>query len=514
MKRTITKTNLSEVAAKGSIYTFLSLLIQKFGGLLFTVILARLLLPELFGVYALVISIVTIAMTFTDLGIGTTGIRYISESLGKGNKKEGRSYARFFLKMKFALVLITIIILFAFSKYLSFSIYKNPFIYYPLIFSCFFIISESFREFFSGFFAIRKDLRPTVYFNLLLQISKISFSVLAILFLISEFEISGLFLAFFVSSFITLLISLYILLKKDKEFLLGKINKVDRFKINNYWKFMAIATLSIAFFGSIDTLMLGGFIGTEYLAYYRVSLSLILTISAIFPISSIFLPIFTQINKKRFERGFQKTIRYILMISIPATIGVLFIAKYLIFVVYGIDYLPALSSFYFLSLLIITTPLISLYSIILESKEKPKIVSNAVLISLLSNIIFNYIAIKIFISNPLGMIAGVGFATALSRIILLGILIFYSRKELGIRVKGIGLRKPIFSTSVMIIFLFLFNSLVNMNLFWGILEIILGVGVYLGTFLLVKGLNKDDWTLWRDLFKYRTKKNKKNYLSS
>jgi len=473
MKKGIKKTNLSKVAAKGSVYTFASLLIQKFGGLLFTIIIARILLPELFGVYALVLSIVTIVMTFTDLGLGTTAIRYISDSLG--NKKRCRSYARFFLKRKIMLILIATIILFASSQYLSFSIYKNPLIYYPLIFSCFFIVSEAVRDFFSIFFVARKDLKPTVFFDLFSQILKIVFSILALLIFTSEFKIPGLFIAFFISSFVTLLISFFILLKKDKEILFGETEKIDKTKINLYWRYMAIATLSIAFFGSIDTLMLGGFIGTEYLAYYRVSLSLILTI------------------------------RYILMISIPATIGVLFIAKYLIFVVYGIDYLPALSSFYFLSLLIITTPLISLYSIILESKEKPKIVSNAVLISLLSNIIFNYIAIKIFISNPLGMIAGVGFATALSRIILLGILIFYSRKELGIRVKGIGLRKPIFSTSVMIIFLFLFNSLVNMNLFWGILEIILGVGVYLGTFLLVKGLNKDDWKLLRELIKFRIK---------
>ena len=92
MKKGIKKTNLSKVAAKGSVYTFASLLIQKFGGLLFTIIIARILLPELFGVYALVLSIVTIVMTFTDLGLGTTAIRYISDSLG--NKKRCRSYAR------------------------------------------------------------------------------------------------------------------------------------------------------------------------------------------------------------------------------------------------------------------------------------------------------------------------------------------------------------------------------------------------------------------------------------
>jgi len=501
MKKNIKKTNLSEVAAKGSVYTFASLLIQKFGGLLFTIIIARILLPELFGVYALALSIVTIVMTFTDLGIGTTAIRYISDSLGNKNKKEGRSYARFFLKRKIMLVLIATIILFALSKYLSFSIYKNPLIYYPLIFSCFFIVSEAFRDFFSIFFVARKDLRPTVFFDFSSQILKIAFSVLALLIFTSEFKVPGLFLAFFISSFVTLLISFFVLLKKDKEILFGKTEKIDKMKVNLYWRYMAIATLSIAFFGSIDTLMLGGFVGTEYLAYYRVSLSLILTISAMFPISTIFLPIFTQINKKRFERGFQKTIRYILMISIPATIGVLFIAKYLIFVVYGIDYLPAIFSFYFLSLLILTTPLISLYSIILESKEKPKIVSNAVLISLLANILFNYLAIKIFISNPLEMIAGVGFATALSRIILIGILVFYSRKELGIKVKGIGLKKPLFATTIMGIFLYIFNIYLDINIFTGIVEIVLGAGIYLGTFLLVKGLNKEDFKILKDLIK-------------
>ncbi|MBU1252135.1 MAG: hypothetical protein KKC96_00915 [Nanoarchaeota archaeon] len=58
--------------------------------------------------------------------------------------------------------------------------------------------------------------------------------------------------------------------------------------------------------------------------------------------------------------------------------------------------------------------------------------------------------IKVFISNPIWVIAGVEFATALSRAILLGILVFYSGRELGLKVKGIGLRKPILSTIAMV----------------------------------------------------------------
>ncbi|MDP3966124.1 MAG: flippase [archaeon] len=496
------KNNLSEVAAKGSIYNILSLVILKLGGLIFTIILARILLPELFGVYALVLSVFTIVMTFTDLGISTASVRYISDSLGRRNKKMARSYVRYFFKRKLILIFIAVVALLGISKYLSFSIYQNPLIYYPLIFSCLFIISESFREFFGFLFVARKDLKPNVFFDLISQLSKIVFSVIALLIFATDFKISGIFIAFFISSFITSLISFFVLRRKDKEILFGHSEKIkDKSKVNTYWKYMAIATLSLAFFGSIDTLMLGGFVSTEYLGYYRAALSLILAIAAIFPLSSIFLPIFTQINKKRFVRGFQKTIRYLLIFSIPATMGVVFIAKHLIFLIYGEAYLPATSSVYFLSLLVITSSLISLYSTVLESKERPKIVGYAVLISLAFNVILNYAAIKIFMKEPLMVIAGVGFATVLSRTALLLILVFYSRKYLGLKIKGIGLRVPILSTVVMSMFLYAFNQFIDINLFTGIIEIILGAGIYFGVLVWLGGLNKDDWDLLKTLIR-------------
>ena len=267
--------------------------------------------------------------------------------------------------------------------------------------------------------------------------------------------------------------------------------------------FMGIANISLIFFGSIDTLMLGKFVALEYLGYYRAALSLVIAIAILSFPSGMLLPVFTQINGKRFDRGFHKTLRYILMISIPATAGIIFIAKYLIKAVYGDTYLLATSSIYFLSLLILTTPLIGLYSIIFQSKEKPKIVSNAVLISLFINIILNTCAIFLFKNNPLFIIAGVGLATSFSRIILLSLLIFNTKKEFNFRVKGIGLRAPIFATIIMCAFLLGFNHFVNMNIFFGIMEIIIGAGIYLGSLILLKGINKEDFQLIKSIFKKR-----------
>jgi PST family polysaccharide transporter len=503
MEEKIAQQNLSTVAVRGSVYNTISLFISKFGGLIFTIIIARTLLPELFGVYALALSIITIFTTFTNLGLDDTFLRYLSKSFSKSSRKESRSYLRYFVKLKISLGLISIILLLVISRYLSYSVYKNPLLFYPLIFSCLFILSESMRNFFATIFTAKKDFKTPLLFVISLQILNILLSIFAVLMLTDSFKISGIFIAFFISSFFTLILMFYILLKKDKNLFVGETERINKFKINSYWKFMILASVSLTFFGSIDTLMLGKFVASEYLGYYRAALSLVITVATMFSLSGLFLPIFTQISGKRFSRGFHKTLRYILLLSIPATGGIIFIAKYLIKAIYGNEYILGAASIYFLAILIVTTPLIGLYSIIFQSKEKPKIVSNSILISLFVNIILNIFVIFLFKNNPLFMISGVGLATSISRILLLELLIFHAKREFGFKVKGIGLRAPIFATIVMCLFLLIFNYFINLNIFLGIIEVVLSIGVYFGVLILAKGVTKEDFKLIKGLIKKR-----------
>ena len=193
MKEKIEDQNLSKIAIKNSSYSLATGLICKFGGLIFTILIARLLLPELFGVYALVLSIVTIFMTFTNLGVNETFLRYFSEALGKKNKNKARGYLRYLFKIKTVFLVLVILIILLFSKFLSYDIYNKPLLFYPLIFSCLFIIAESFKNFISQLFLATKNLKPLPLLELLHQTAKISFSILAILILSSEFKVAGLF---------------------------------------------------------------------------------------------------------------------------------------------------------------------------------------------------------------------------------------------------------------------------------------------------------------------------------
>jgi len=499
-KNTLSK-NLSKIALENSSYSFILTLILKFGGLIFTVLIARILLPELFGVYSLALSIVTIVISFTDFGIDNTFLRYFSAALGRKDKLRARSYFKYLLKIKLSLIFLFILIILIFSKFIAYNIYNKPLLFFALIFSCFFIIMESLTTFFGNILIATKNLKPLPLLVSLNQLIKILLSLLIISLVKYEFKVPGLFLAFAISGGIYLFLMLLIAYKKNKEFLRGSKVNIDKKQVNHYLRFMAIASLSLTFFASIDILMLGKFVAVEYLGYYRVSLSLILTIASLFSLSSIFLPIFTQIYNERFKRVFHKTLRYILILSIPSTAGIIFISKYLIKAIYGNNYILSASSMNFLSLLILTTPLIGLYSIIFQSKEKPKIVSNAILFSLFTNIILNIFVIFLFKEKPLFMIGGIGLATSLSRIFLLSILIFKAKTEFNFKIKGVGLRAPIIATLIMSIFLFIFNHYINMNIFLGIIEIILGAGIYILFLIILKGINKNDWQIFKNFFK-------------
>lgn len=505
MEEEIKNQNLSKIAIKGSVYSVISLFISKFGGLIFTIIIARILLPELFGVYALALSIITIFMVFTNLGLDETFLRYFSESIGKKDKSESRSHLKYLVKIKISLSLISVIILLIFSKYLSYTIYKKPLLFFPLIFATLFILSESMRTFFATIFTAKKDFKSPVFFTFSLQVLNILLSVFAILLLTDSFKISGIFLAFFISSLLTLILMFYILIKKDKSLFLGKTEKIDKNKINSYWKFMILTSISLTLFGSVDILMLGKFVASEYIGYYRASISLVFTIASLFVLSGIFLPIFTQIHGKRFARGFKKTLRYLLILSIPSCAGVLFLAKYIIKLIYGNEYLLGTTAIYFLAPLIITVPLVSLYSFVFQSKEKPRVVGNSVFLSLIVNIIFNLTAILLFKNNPLFMIAGVGLSTSLSRVLLFGFLAISAKKKFSFKLRGIGLRAPIFATIIMSLFLFFFNRFMNINLFFGLVEILGGIIIYFSILILIKGVSREDWKIIKSVIKKETK---------
>jgi len=90
---------IKEQLIKNSFWSVLLTFISRAGALIFTVVLVRIFSPEKFGIYTLALSIAMIFLSFTDLGVEQTMMKYVSSEINK-NKKKTAAYFKFLLKLK------------------------------------------------------------------------------------------------------------------------------------------------------------------------------------------------------------------------------------------------------------------------------------------------------------------------------------------------------------------------------------------------------------------------------
>lgn len=491
------KKPLGKETVKNSAYSLAGTLTTKFAGLFIAIVLARILLPELYGIYGLILSITGMAMIFTDLGINKTITRYIAYYIGKKDTKKARSYLRYFLYVKLVLIFLVVFAIIIFSKFISNVIFQKPIIFIPLLFSCFYILTKSLFGFSQSVFASQKDFKKITFLKILNNTSRFVFAVIAVLILTGIYAVAGVFVGFafaFLFAFFYFLVYSY----KNKELFVGEKVPIEKSRVTKYILYMALAGISLKIFGAIDTLMLGRFVETEFIGYYRAALNLVKTVSALLGFGAVLLPTFTQISGEQLKRGFQKTSRYILMFSIPATAGLFMLAKYFMLAIYGKEYVLGTLPLYVLILMVLIQPLIAFYSSIFQAKEKAKSLAKSVFVSLLVNIALNYILIKsLLVYGGEYALLGAAIATVSARGIYLTQLSYKTKQSFKLTQNKISILKFVFATLVMSLFLIVFNKLVDMNMILGVIEIAAGILIYFTTLYLIKGIEKEDREIFR-----------------
>jgi len=108
---------LSQKIAKDSFYNFSTTLISRIGAVIFTIILTRILAPEQFGIYSLVLSMVFLLVMVIDTGINTALLKFVGN---EGDKKSSAYFRHILgLKLKFALATSVGIIVLAYPLYFN-----------------------------------------------------------------------------------------------------------------------------------------------------------------------------------------------------------------------------------------------------------------------------------------------------------------------------------------------------------------------------------------------------------
>jgi len=405
-------------------------LIAKVGSLLFTIIIARLLMPELFGLYSLALGTIVLFAGFSDFGVSTAMVTFISKSLGKEKFGKAKAYLKKLLKYKVLVVLIVSIVLLSLAYFISHTYYHKP-LFYALLVGGIYLPISSFIGFFDGIFRATNKFKYILIKEIVFQVLRFSLVPLSVFFLLkanlgNELFLASMMLLLTICLGVSLLVFIFFVRKKVSFIKVKKVSLSKKEK-KNLARFIWPITLTIlsgAFFGYIDTIMLGRFVSGEFIGYYAAAFSLVASIASIISFSSgAVFPIFARLKGKKLETGFRKTRLITLAISLLAAIATFFLAKFIILVAYGKDYLTALPVLKIFALFVLIGPIIGLYDIYFTSQEKTKVIAFLLVITTFLNIGLNWW----FITYGLrfGMyeaILGAAIATLISRgVYLLGL---------------------------------------------------------------------------------------------
>jgi len=493
---------------QNNIYRFIHMALSQLGGIIFTIIIARVLGPEDFGVYVLALSFALVLIALGELGINEATIRYIS--LNQKNLKKAKSYFMYLLKIKILSSFILSLILILLSKFLAY-FYNEPKLFFPALIAGGYIFFYSLIQMIPAIFVGFEDVKFITYKELVFQLSRLL--LIPIIFVLSPVFIiaSPIFLAI-IASIIGLIFSIICIKKNYPEFFKSKASKFDKKELFSFMKYLSIGSLSILFLLYADILILGKFVELEFLGFYKAATSIILMASSFLTLTMVLYPILTKLNKKKIRKIFDVLLYYSFMISIPLTIGVIFMGNALIRVLFGQDYLLAAIPLYGLALLIFILPLEEMFRTLINSKGESKLTAKIMMIASILNILLNFIFIYVFLlmfKQPIYAALGVGIATTLSRSFVLINLVITSKRKFNITITPKYIIKPLIASFGMVLFLIYFNSLIGEtgSISLMIIELILAVLIYFILLFLIKGVSKQEFNYILGLFKENLKKN-------
>ncbi len=424
-------------AIKNSSYQLAQNLIFKFGSLIFTIVIARMLLPDLFGLYSLALSTIVLFASFSDLGISSALITFVAKGLGNKDFRKAKAYSKKLLKWKIKLVTISSLALLASAYPISEVYYSKP-IFYALLVGGFYLPIVSLIGFISRLFKTGEDFKTPMIQEILFQVTRFTLVPLSIFLVlksgISDQGIIAIILFSITLSHLISLIFLKIKIKQKLKFLKIKEEKLTSSEIKNLKKFiypLSATAMAGMFFGYVDTLMLGHFVASEFIAYYGAAFNLVGAASAIIGFMAVsIMPILARNSGKELESIFRKTLSLTILISIFSGIFTYLVSKYVVLIAYGEEYLQAVPILEWFSIMIILLPIIGIYISYYTVRKKTKKLAWLIFWSAMLNIFLNYFAIVYGLTNygELGAVFGAVGATIFSRILYLGGLVIFRRR--------------------------------------------------------------------------------------
>jgi len=477
--------------ARASVLVFVAIVFSKILGYAYRIIVARYYGPEAYGLLILAFTIFGWFLLFSQVGLGSGILRYLSFYIGKKNDQKVSFITKFFLGLLLATGVFTGVILFLFSDIIAEQIFSNSQLSIFLKFFSFMLPLAGLRTVLSLLMQAHEKIMGLTF------VSKISDNlvrliviIFLIIFGIGQISIP---ITYVVASSITLIISYSICRVSFKKIFRIKPKKDKKLvkKIFSYSLPLIFFGFSMSLIAQADSFMIGIFKTVADVGFYNAAAPLaFLLIISVELFGQMFFPLVT----KEYARGnlglvkqlSQQVGKWVYLISLPLFVLFIIFPGAFIKLFFGEEYLVAINVLRYLSIGAMFTSIFAISKMLVLMKGKSDIIFKYTLIILVLNIILNLLLI------PRYGIDGAAIATMISYICLGLLFGFQSWKHLRI----VPIRRKMLKISIVALIptalIFLVRELAGINIATLLIFGILFFGVYVALLFLTGCLDEND----------------------
>lgn len=271
----------------------------------------------------------------------------------------------------------------------------------------------------------------------------------------------------------------------SKKFVKISFEKIELKKHMKFILYLVFVNLAIEIYSLVDITMLGFLCEKSNVAFYSYGIKIYrILISVLNALTTVVVPklalTYSENKIDEYNNLITKTFRTIILISIPLIIGIIFTSDFLICSIYGDAYISSSYVLKVISIALLISPtgyLLGSRVMLITGNEKKMIMP--VMTGAIINVICNFILINVFKE------VGAAIASLIGEIVVMSVYLKYSRRYFKIENVKSSIKKILFSSIIMAIYLFIVRYLPIDKAYICLLQIVGAIVVYF-TVLIIK----------------------------
>jgi O-antigen/teichoic acid export membrane protein len=466
--------------AKNMGFLFISQIITYLIGFFITMYTARYLGAEGFGIISLALSITGIFGVVVDMGLGTLMIRELARDKSFRDKYLSNvALMRVFLSfLMLGLLILTV----------------NLIGYSPLVKNVIYIISMYviINAFVGVFTSVFQSYERMNYLSLVTIVNSFLMFFGVAIAIYCKLNILDFASVYLISNALTLLFTMILYFWKfsypsiEIDFDFWKPTLKEAFPYG-------LAGIFVTVYYSVDSVMLSVMVGNEVVGWYNAAYKFLFVFLSLYSVFTVTLfPVmsrFYQNSKESLKYTYERSFKYLLIISVFISFSVTLFANKIILLIYGFDYFPSIIALQILIWTIIFMFINGLSGILLGSINRQLVVTKITGLSVILNVALNLVLIPKF------SYLGASVATVFTELVSVPILIYILCKTENVDLKELQrtMLPLIFSSVIMVILFLILNSLNTIILF------IILFTAYFVSLLLTRAFDKEDLRVLKSL---------------